>query len=116
MRTRRSPGSGPGAAELFEDVTAELLGEPGVALGSGFGAVPGLRVRGKIFAMLCRGDLVVKLARTRVDELVASGTGQRFDARRDGRLMKEWATIPVAHGHQWSALAREALDFVGRST
>ncbi|MGH2409571.1 MAG: hypothetical protein ACRDGS_04280, partial [Chloroflexota bacterium] len=49
-----------------------------------------LKVKGKIFAMLSQGRLVVKIPRTRVDALVASGDGERFDPRRDGRLMKEW--------------------------
>lgn len=101
------------ATEHFEHLSASLLDEPLVEPGTGFGAVPGLRVRRKIFAMLCRGQLVVKLPRHRVDQLVAAETAARFDARRDGRLMKEWATIPVDHHDHWEPLATEALAFVG---
>jgi TfoX/Sxy family transcriptional regulator of competence genes len=72
----------------------------------------GLRVGGKIFAMLVQGDLVVKLPRERVDALIAAGRGHAFDPRRDGRLMKEWL---VFRGDEppWVDLAREAYDFVG---
>src|SRR5437870_2372946 len=42
----------------------------------------------KIFAMLVSGNLVAKLPRTRVDELVRRRSGHRFDPRGDGRLMK----------------------------
>ena len=111
--TGRSGDAGHVAVELFERLATQLLDEPGVEQGSGFGAVPGLRVGRKIFVMVCRGELVVKLPRNRVDQLVAAGVGARFDPRRDGRLMKEWATIPVEHGDDWHPLALEALDFVG---
>ena len=102
----------PGATELFERLATRLLDRPGVHEGTGFGSVPGLRVHDKIFAMLCRGELVVKLPRHRVDQLVANGTAARFDARRDGRLMKEWAAVPTDRGYAWEALADEAFRFV----
>jgi TfoX/Sxy family transcriptional regulator of competence genes len=71
-----------------------------------------LKVKGKIFAMLNKGKLVVKLRRERVDALVASGDGERFDPRRDGRLMKEWVVLePTSHA-EWLPLAREAMEFV----
>ncbi len=114
--TGRSGDTEPLAVELFERLATRLLDEPFVEQGSGFGAVRGLRVGGKIFAMLCRGELVVKLPRNRVDQLVEAGTAARFDARRDGRLMKEWATIPVEHGADWNRLVQEALDFVRLTT
>ena len=70
-------------------------------------------MRGKIFAMLWRGRLVVKLPRARVDALVAAGEGERFDPRRDGRVMREWLVLETASQVEWLALAREALTFVG---
>jgi len=70
----------------------------------------------RIFAMLCRGELVVELPRARVDELVAAGAAMRFQPRRDGRLMKEWATLPEEQNHNWEPLAREALQFVSVAT
>ncbi len=48
----------------------------------------GLKVNGNIFAMHGRGQFVAKLPRQRVDELVNSGKGKRFDPGH-GRLMKE---------------------------
>jgi hypothetical protein len=72
-----------------------------------------LKVRGKIFAMLVRAELVVKLPRRRVDELVESSAGTRFDPRRDGRAMKEWVVLRPG-GADWLELAAAALRFVGR--
>lgn len=77
----------------------------------GFGSTE-LKVHGKIFAMLVRGQLVVKLPRARVDALVAAAQGERFDPRRDGRLMKEWLAVAPAAEEEWLPLAREALAFV----
>lgn len=110
MSDERLGGSSP--ADLFEQTAGRLLDDPRVQQGTGFGAMPGLRARNKIFAMLCRGELVVKLPRHRVDQLIADGIAERFDARRNGRLMKEWASIPPAHGRVWETLAAEALHFV----
>jgi len=75
----------------------------------------GLKVAGKIFAMLVRGDLVVKLPRERVAALVEAGLGEQFDPRRDGRLMKEWVVIS-GDDPPWVDVAREAHDFVGGGT
>lgn len=97
----------------FARVVDDLLGEPGVTPpsgGSGFGR-SALRVDGRIFAMLVRGGLVVKLPRARVDELVAAGDGGRFDANK-GTPMKEWFTADPAASLDWAALAREALRHV----
>jgi TfoX/Sxy family transcriptional regulator of competence genes len=77
----------------------------------GFGA-SALTIEGRIFAMLTRGRLVVKLPRARVDALVASGSGVRFDANR-GASMKGWLTVDPAHEADWRDLAEEALRYVG---
>ena len=74
----------------------------------------GLKVGGKIFAMLVRGHLVVKLPRERVAALVDAGLGEQFDPRRDGRLMKEWLVI-AGDEPPWVEIAREAHAFVARS-
>jgi YjbR protein len=97
---------------MFERLTSRFLTDPAVSEGTGFGSKPGLRVKGKIFAMLVNGELVLKLPRERVDQLVASGSGSRFDPRH-GRVMKEWVTVPLGKGRLWDRLADEALQFVG---
>lgn len=100
-------------ADRYSEVVAACLGLPGVTQeGKGFGS-SGLRVGGRIFAMLSsRGDFVVKLPRRRVDELVSSGDGDRFDPGH-GRLMKEWLALRAGSSLDWLSLAREAMAFVG---
>jgi len=70
----------------------------------------GLRVNGKLFAMLVRGSLVVKLPKARVDALVGEGRGTPFDPGH-GRRMKEWVTVAPGAA-DWVDLAREAWRFV----
>jgi hypothetical protein len=70
----------------------------------------GLRVGGRVFAMMAQGTLVVKLPRSRVDALVAAGDGERFDPGH-GRTMKEWFVVTNPN-IRWPALAAEAYDFV----
>ncbi len=80
--------------------------------GKGFGS-GALKVKGKIFAMMSsKGEFVVKLPKQRVDELVSSGQGERFDPGH-GRLMKEWVVI-VAGRADGVELANEAYNFVKR--
>jgi TfoX/Sxy family transcriptional regulator of competence genes len=69
-----------------------------------------LRVDGKIFAMLVRGELVLKLPRAQVDHLASAGHGVPFDAGK-GRPMKEWVVVRAPE-RTWLALAREAHAFV----
>ena len=71
-----------------------------------------LKVHDKIFAMISSsGEFVVKLPKARVDALVATGAGARFDANRD-RPMKEWLEVSSESSEDWLQLAREALEFV----
>jgi len=72
----------------------------------------GLKVNGKIFAMFSKGRFVTKLPKQRVDELVSSDKGERFDPGH-GRLMKEWVVVRAARA-SWIDLAKEAYDFVKR--
>ena len=79
--------------------------------GKGFGSSGQLKVGGRIFAMLVRGTLVVKLPRARVDELVAQREGVRFDAGK-GKPMREWFVLSPTSSKRWLSLAEEAMTFV----
>ena len=57
-----------------------------------------MKVYGKTFAMVSSsGELVVKLPKGRVDALVSSAVGERFDADRV-RPMKEWLEVRSQSG------------------
>lgn len=102
----------------FAMVVEDFFGNPDVTLPSdgiqsrkGFGS-SALKIHNKIFAMLVRDKLVVKLPKFRVDALIAAGDGERYDPRHDGRLMKEWVVIAPTSKEEWVLLAREAMEFV----
>jgi TfoX/Sxy family transcriptional regulator of competence genes len=99
------------AEQIWKAIADTEIGTPGVSAGTGFGRAEGLRVSGKIFAMLVRGELVVKLPKDRVDHLVEEGIAHRFDAGK-GRPMKEWAAVSPDASRRWQALVKEAKDFV----
>jgi len=103
----------PAPEQRYAQLVEALSGEAGVTFesGSGFGS-ESLKVDGRIFAMLVRGKLVVKLPAKRVSELIASGDGGVFDANK-GKPMKEWLTVQPSSKMAWRDLAREALVFVG---
>ena len=111
VRSRAKPSVEATDDGRFAAVVGAFAGDRRVTSGKMMASL-GLKISGKIFAMLVRGDLVVKLPRERVNALVDAGLGQQFDPRRDGRLMKEWVVIP---GDQppWVEVAREACAFVG---
>lgn len=105
--------------DRYTSLATRFLGRPGVTQdsevtkpGKVFGS-SALKVNTKIFAMLSKGRLVVKLPKARVDSLVASGDGGRFDPGH-GRLMKEWLALDSESGVEWEELAEEGLRFVGK--
>ncbi|MBA3945225.1 MAG: hypothetical protein H0X37_11755 [Herpetosiphonaceae bacterium] len=103
--------------ERFAMIVEELLSHPEVTppSGKGFGS-SGLRIRGKIFAMLSsKREFVVKLPKQRVNALIAAGAGQHFDPGH-GRLMKEWLVVEPTSEAEWLLLAREAMEFVGSNS
>jgi hypothetical protein len=92
--------------ERFAALAQLLAGSLDVS-SRGFGAGT-LKVNNRIFALLSREKLVVKLPRKRVDELLAAGVGERFDPGH-GRLQKEWLALAA---DDWEPLAREAQAYV----
>jgi hypothetical protein len=95
----------------FEAVSAAFSPDRQVSCEPGWGAGNlVLKVRGRIFAMLVRGSLVVKLPKERVAGLVADRTGTPFDAGK-GRPMKEWIVVRPGRA-SWIELSREAHRFV----
>ncbi len=72
-----------------------------------------LKTDGKIFAMLVRDRLVVKLPATRVLALVADGVGEPFDPGH-GRIQREWLSVRGEDPDQWHELALESEAFVAK--
>jgi hypothetical protein len=95
----------------FAPVVAAFARDRAVTYGGkGFGST-GLKVEGKLFAMISsKGMFVAKLPKARVEELVQQGAGEPFDPGH-GRLMKEWIALRGGTA-SWIDLAKEAHRFV----
>ena len=102
------PGTSP--QELYGDVVVHFRGDPEVEQARMFGA-SGLSVGKKTFAMLHRGELVVKLDPARCKGLVEGGVAKFFDPGH-GRLMKAWVSIGADQSKLWTSLAAEARSYV----
>ncbi|HZQ35145.1 MAG TPA: hypothetical protein VFD32_04375 [Dehalococcoidia bacterium] len=94
----------------FAPVVTAFAGDERVRVGKIFVST-GLQAGGKFFAFVRKGQMVVKLPRERVRELIASGAGEPFD-RGKGTPLPEWVVIPPGRA-DWVAIAREARRFVG---
>ena len=94
----------------FAPIVTAFARDRQVKCGRMFSSNSVLNVNGKIFAMLTKGNLVVKLPKDRVDEMVSSGHGTHFDPG-NGRLMKEWVVVGPGKVN-WIDLAKEACGFV----
>jgi hypothetical protein len=117
VRPVRDPPS-PAVAARWEALVAEVPAAGSATYGNPEGArrafgATSLKIDGRIFAMLVRDRLVVKLPAARVGELVSDGVGERFDPGH-GRLQKEWLLVRGEDPSEWRALTAEAEDYVGK--
>jgi TfoX/Sxy family transcriptional regulator of competence genes len=94
----------------YEVVVAELCADQAVQETKMMG-MRSLKLGRKLFAGLRDGELLVKLGRERVDQLIAAGRAAPFDPSGRGRPMKDWALVPEPPD-DWLALAEEARDGV----
>src|SRR5689334_12035645 len=96
----------------LQPLVAALSKQPGVTVEKGWGSSNiAFKCRSKIFAMSIKDEMVFKLPKTRVDELVDGSKGTRFDPRRNGSVMREWLVVPAGSRNRM-ALATEAYAFV----
>ena len=102
--------------QLYASIVSELQCRASVSVTvprkRGLGSTA-LCVNDKIFAMLTsKGQLVVKLPKQRVAELLLAGRGMRFELSH-GQPLREWFVAGVGLEQEWGSLAEEALTFVG---
>lgn len=81
-------------------VEGELMRSRCLRIGKEFLAMPEYRT----------GDLVVKLPRERVDELIAAGDGLAFAPAK--KAFREWVQVPARDETLWSQLLKEGVEFV----
>lgn len=100
------------AETQFDPMAQAQEGAKDVTSGKLFGH-PSLQVSGKAFALRYHDDLVFKLGRGRVDDLLEKHPeAVRFDPSGKGRAMKDWLLVPFSLGADWLAWAESARKFV----
>ena len=110
--------SSPAATARWERLVEEMLAGGGATYGNSdgprraFGSTS-LKTDGKIFAMLVRDRLVVKLSAARVSALVAEGVGEPFDPGH-GRIQKEWLSCEARTRPRGTRWRRESEAFVAK--
>jgi hypothetical protein len=97
--------------DFFWEAGASALSHPDVVTGTMMG-FPCLRLAGTFFASCDHrsGDLIVKLPRQRVQELITAGVGKPFAPA--GRTFREWVLIDDRDPDRWAELIDEARTFV----
>ena len=105
-------------SDRWEALVATMLADGVATYGNDGGAQrafgsTSLKTDGKIFAMLVKDRLVVKLPAARVEQLVVEGVGEAFDPGH-GRIQKEWLSVRGDEPAQWQALATESESFVAK--
>jgi hypothetical protein len=101
-----------GARATWDRIEEAELKIDGVGPGTGFGRSVGLTINRKIYAIQNGHELILKLPRNLVEQMIESGTGNPWGPSK-GRIMREWIELPEACSSQWAALTEAARAFVG---
>lgn len=96
--------------ELYLKISNKLFLYPEITQNKRNGFGSGLRANGKVFAMLSKDELVVKLPPERVSELIALKEGKPY-IHGGGKIMRDWLAIESGSEEKWFAFAKEAMDF-----
>ncbi len=98
------------ARERYDEICDDLIGRNAdVSLGQMMG-MPAIKRDGKMVGGFWRDSMVFKLpdASAREEALALEGA-RLFDPSEQGRPMREWVAVPVAHASRWRELADVAL-------
>ena len=96
--------------DLYSAVKDHFANVEDVIVSSGSGD-QGLKYNKKMFAMFYKGGLIVKLGKTRVDMLIASGEVEPFDLGT-GKAMKDRILIQITKIDSWIDFCIESKGFV----
>lgn len=113
---RKSAKNGGGEGEvdpLLQPIQQAFAEDGEVRVGRAL-STNGLMVKGKLFAAISKGRLLIKLPKDEIAKLIAEKRGAPFSI--GSRIMKEWATIGVKDQHTWFDIARQAREFVGEQS
>ena len=95
--------------QFFEDTIMQI---DGAQLSQFFGKPCG-KINKKAFCAYFEDEMVFKVGKERVDELVQIYVGAKnFDPSGKGRAMKDWIQVPYIYKDEWEALAKESIFYL----
>ncbi|WP_306641587.1 hypothetical protein [Sanyastnella coralliicola] len=99
----------------YQQIGQQFSEEYGTTLGQMFGK-PCLKANGKAFAAFFKGAMVFKIGRDEVALLLDKYPGSvNWDPSGKGRPMKDWLEVPGEFEGDWEGLAKQAMEFLGKS-
>jgi hypothetical protein len=109
----QAPDAVPTPQARYDALVERELQQPEVSFGRMMSGQV-LSVRGKIYAMLVRGQLVVKIPAPHAAALIEAGSAVAFQPRT-GRRMREWVAVDPpaldAGDGDWPELVDEARRY-----
>jgi hypothetical protein len=98
------------ARERYDEVAADLEArDPDVELGQMMG-MPAIKYGGKLIAGYWEGAMAFKLPDEGERERALALEGaELFDPSRQGRAMRQWVAVPLAHAAKWEELVDTAV-------
>ena len=94
----------------YHDLVIRFISQQGVAQCTMMGT-PCLRYQGEFIAMMFEREdsLIIKVAATRVDEIISAGQGSEFKFTK--KRFKEWVLIPREFEDKYPDYVDEALQY-----
>lgn len=97
--------------DVYQTLKDHFADDPRVTVNSGKGA-QGIKVKvknkDKMIIMFSKGDLLLQMPPTTIDELINKGKGEPYEVS-PGRVMKDRIVIPVSKKRSWKALCERAI-------
>lgn len=98
--------------QTFQEIGTQFTQQYGTVSGNLFGK-PCLKVQNKAFAAFFQEEMAFKLGRNQMEARLEQYPGaQLWDPSGKKRPMKDWLQVPASFEAEWSALARQAMEFV----
>ena len=108
-KTSRMPEAGPKTVERFEELAETFVGR-GPTRSQMFG-MPVLKAGDKVFAGTFGDAMTFKLGPDDLEKPRTLTGVEPFEPMQ-GRPMKEWVLLPLAHAKRWPDLAERAFRYL----
>ena len=96
--------------DIYAEVKTHFAADETVVVNEGRGS-QGIKYGKKMFVMFSKGDLLVQLPPSRVEEVVSAGLAELFDPGT-GKPMKDRVLVPAKNRKSWIDFCEESKRYV----